>query len=118
MATPKTGRWQVPTETSVYLLDLDARQLIRVPDAGTGNPDGPPPIALSSLRRDYEPVALLRVLHRELGAPCNLFSTSTATASRHSAQPRACATFVSSTPPTTRPGARLAPPSFSPNVAW
>ena len=38
MATPKTGRWQVPTETSVYLLDLDARQVIRVPDAGTGTP--------------------------------------------------------------------------------
>jgi hypothetical protein len=72
MATPKTGRWQVTTETSVYLLDLAARQLIRVPDAGTGNPDGPPPIAISSLRRDHEPVALLRVLHCELGAPMQL----------------------------------------------
>jgi hypothetical protein len=47
-------------------------RVTRVPDAGAGNPDGLPPIATSSLRRDYEPVALLRVLHCELGAPMQL----------------------------------------------
>jgi hypothetical protein len=34
--TPGAGRWQVTTETSVYLLDLDAKRITRLPDAGAG----------------------------------------------------------------------------------
>lgn len=71
------------------------------------NPHGPPP----------NPSRCSACFTASLARQCNLFSTSAATASRYSAQPRACGTFVSSTPPTTRPGARLAPPSFSHNVA-
>ena len=107
-----------PTETSVYLLDLDARQLIESP---TPVPETPMARRRSRSPRfaaTPNPSRCSACFTASLARQCNLFSTSTATASRHSAQPRACATFVSSTPPTTRPGARLAPPSFSPNVAW
>jgi hypothetical protein len=38
MPTPRAGRWQVTTETSLYLVDLDLHLVTRVPDAGTGTP--------------------------------------------------------------------------------
>lgn len=40
MPTPRTGQWQVTTETSLYLVDLDAQSVTRVPDAGAGTPRG------------------------------------------------------------------------------
>src|SRR5438046_8361996 len=43
MTTPTARRWQVTSDTSVYLLDLHARQVAPVPDAGAGNPGGVPP---------------------------------------------------------------------------
>lgn len=70
--TPTAGRWQVTTETSVYLLDLDDRRITRVPDAGAGPPPGldAPPIA--ALRRDHEPVPLLSLISCTIGEPMRM----------------------------------------------
>jgi hypothetical protein len=54
--------WQVTTETSVYLLDLDANLATRVPDAGAGPPDGMAALPIASLRRDHEQVPLIRLV--------------------------------------------------------
>lgn len=56
----------------MYLLDLDARRVTRVPDAGIGNPGGRPPSVTSSLRRDYEPVLLMELVSCEVGVPMQL----------------------------------------------
>lgn len=72
MTTPQAGRWQVTTETSVYLLDLDDGHVTRVPDAGAGNADRRPPVAIAVLRRDHEPIKLLEVMRCEVGLPMQL----------------------------------------------
>lgn len=72
MPTPRTGRWQVTTETSVYLVDLDAELVTRVPDAGAGTSPGLVPAAIASLRRDYEPVVLLELINCELDGPLRM----------------------------------------------
>lgn len=69
---PTAGRWQVTTETSVYLLDLDADRVIRVPDAGAGPPAGLAPAAIASLRRDHESVPLIELLSCAVGEPMRL----------------------------------------------
>lgn len=69
---PRAGRWQVTTETSVYLLDLDANRVIRVPDAGAGPPAGLAPAAIASLRRDHESVPLLALLSCAVGEPMRM----------------------------------------------
>lgn len=60
------------TETSVYLLDLDANRVIRVPDAGAGPPAGLGPVAIASLRRDHESVPLLELLSCAVGQPMRM----------------------------------------------
>lgn len=72
MHVQHSGRWQVTTETSTYLLDLEERLATRVPDAGAGPPPGlaGPPIA--SLRRDHEPVRIVEVVTCTIGAPLRL----------------------------------------------
>ena len=59
-----TGRWQVTTETSIYLLDLDQRQVMRVPGAAADHGiDKTAPVTyyVASLRADrrFEPLAEL-----------------------------------------------------------
>lgn len=74
MVTPTTGRWQVTTETSVYVLDLDERRATRVPDAGAGPPPGlcAPPIA--ALRRDQGSVPLLALISCTIGEPMRMMA--------------------------------------------
>jgi hypothetical protein len=72
MTTPSHGRWQVTTETSVYLIDLDARWIIRVPDAGAGRAPGMTPTALASLRPDHERIDLIHLHPCEIGRPMKL----------------------------------------------
>lgn len=67
--TPRTGQWQVATETSLYVVDLDARLVTRVPDAGAGTRPGLSPVAIASLRRDYEPVTLIELIECQLDRP-------------------------------------------------
>ncbi len=69
MEAPDSGRWQVTTETSTYLLDLDARLVTRVPDAGAGTPDGLSGVSIASLRRDHEPIPLIELVRCEPGQP-------------------------------------------------
>lgn len=54
-----TGTYSVTTEMSTYLLDLDTRALIRVPDADNA----------ADLRRDGEAVSLVRVQVCNVGLP-------------------------------------------------
>jgi hypothetical protein len=52
-------------ETSTYMIDLDAGQSIRVPDAGLGLP----PARVAAMRRDHESVRLISVTRAEVGEP-------------------------------------------------
>lgn len=64
-----TGRWQITTEASIYLLDLDQRTLLRVPGAGTGvqrAPDGGR-VAVANLPSDHQVVPLQQLLHCQVG---------------------------------------------------
>ena len=65
----KAGRWQVTTETSTYVIDLDAGSCTRVPDAGLGTVRGLRPAQNSVLRRDHEAVRLASVIKAEVGEP-------------------------------------------------
>jgi hypothetical protein len=64
-----TGRWQITTETSIYLLDLDARTMLRVPGAGVGVQRDPTRghIVVTALATDHEVVPLVQVLHCRRG---------------------------------------------------
>lgn len=66
---PAAGVWQVTTETSVYLLDLDASLATRVPDAGAGSPAGVTALPIASLRRDHEQVSLIKLVSCTVGQP-------------------------------------------------
>lgn len=72
MPTPCTGLWQVATETSLYVVDLDARLVTRVPDAGAGTLPGLSPVAIASLRRDHEPVTLIELIECQLDRPLRM----------------------------------------------
>lgn len=72
MPAPHTGQWQVTTETSLYLIDLDAKVVTRVPDAGAGRLPGASPVAISSLRRDHEAVCLVELMDCELDRPLRM----------------------------------------------
>ena len=72
MPTPRTGQWQVTTETSLYLVDLDAQSVTRVPDAGAGTPPELSPVAIASLRRDHEPVTLIELMECQLDRPLRM----------------------------------------------
>lgn len=65
------GVWEVTTETSVYVLDLDDRQLKRVPGVANGShiaADGAW-VELRSLPRDDEWVTLHQLVECRLGEP-------------------------------------------------
>lgn len=64
---PSRGRWEVVTEASRYLLDLDRELLQRV--RGTLKPS--PEVAFPSKLRDHDRgwVRLLRIVHLEVGEP-------------------------------------------------
>ena len=64
-----TGRWQITTETSLYLLDLDARTMLRVPGAGAGVQHSPDrgPIPVTALDSDHHVVRLQTLLHCHTG---------------------------------------------------
>lgn len=72
MPTPRAGLWQVTTETSLYLIDLDAGLVTRVPDAGAGTLPGLSPVAIASLRRDHEQVTLIKLIECELERPLRM----------------------------------------------
>lgn len=56
------GRWQLDTETSTYLVDLDQQVVVRVPDAGVGtHPSQRIPARVTALERDHEAVPLLAI---------------------------------------------------------
>jgi hypothetical protein len=62
----------VTTETSVYLLELDLKQVTRVPDAGAGPPPGFSPAPIASLRRDHESAPLLELITCTVGEPMRM----------------------------------------------
>ena len=64
-----TGRWQVTTEASIYLLDLDRRTMLRVPGAGAGVQRDPTRghIPVTALPADHRVVRLQQLLRCELG---------------------------------------------------
>lgn len=70
LSADATGRWEVFTEASAYLLDLDARTATRVPGAGAGLPGDQSLVA--QLRRDHRPVPLLRFTGARVGQPMTL----------------------------------------------
>jgi hypothetical protein len=72
VGVPRTGVWQVSTETSVYLLDLDARRVTRVPDAGAGPPPGLTALPISSLRGDHQSVPLLELISCAMRRPMRM----------------------------------------------
>ena len=72
MSAQRTGQWQVTTETSLYLVDLDAWLVTRVPDAGAGTLPGLSPVAVASLRRDHEPVTLIELIECQLDRPLRM----------------------------------------------
>jgi hypothetical protein len=69
---PSTGRWEVVTETSIYLLDLDDQRVTRVPDAGAGPPPGFHAVPIAALRCDHEPVPLLALISCAVGHPMRM----------------------------------------------
>lgn len=64
-----TGRWQITTETALYVVDMDARTCVRVPDAGLGTVDGLSPAVVSAKRLDHQPIPLVSLIRAELGEP-------------------------------------------------
>jgi hypothetical protein len=56
------GRWRVTTETSTYLLDLDAGLATRAPTTRAAG-------GIPAMRRDNEPVRLHSVALAEVGEP-------------------------------------------------
>lgn len=64
-----TGRWQITTEASIYLLDLDTRTMLRVPGAGTGLQHDPTrgSIKVTTLAADHRAVPLHQILHCQVG---------------------------------------------------
>jgi hypothetical protein len=70
LSADATGRWEVFTEASAYLLDLDARTATRVPGAGAVWPGDQAPVA--QLRRDHRSVPLLRFTGARVGQPMTL----------------------------------------------
>ena len=72
MTQPMSGKWQITTETSVYVLDLDDQLATRVPDAGAGATPGLPGVPISSLRRDHEPIRLVELVQCRVGVPLRL----------------------------------------------
>jgi hypothetical protein len=72
LVLPTGGTWQVTTETSTYLLDLDRQHITRMPDAGAGSVPGLGPVAVATLRRDYESIPLLDLISCELGSRMQL----------------------------------------------
>lgn len=54
-----SGRWEVITETSLYVLDLADGRCVRVPDAGLGSVEGLPPAQIAALRRAHHVTPLV-----------------------------------------------------------
>jgi hypothetical protein len=57
------GCWQVTTEASLHVLDLDRRRVLRVPGGGVGG------MPVAALRRDHAESGLLRVCRCVVGKP-------------------------------------------------
>lgn len=66
-----TGTFQVTSETSVYLVDLDRRRLMRIPGAGEGPrvTDEGVQVILATLPGDHSWVPLFELLQCQLGQP-------------------------------------------------
>lgn len=60
-----TGRWQITTEASLYVLDLDTRSFTRLPGAGALADSQA--IAVTTLPGDHQPLPLFAVLQCTLG---------------------------------------------------
>ena len=66
-----TGLWQITTETSVYLIDLDHRRFRRIPGAaaGTHRTDDAVLVEVRDLPGDFGWLPLLELLMCRLGEP-------------------------------------------------
>lgn len=66
-----TGTWRIVTESSQYLLDLDARTIVREPGAGAiaTNPDAPEfaDVFVRQLRRDGDVLPLVSFTGARVG---------------------------------------------------
>lgn len=66
-----TGTWRIVTESSQYLLDLDARTIVREPGAGAiaANPDSPElaDVLVRPLRRDGDVLPLVNFTGARVG---------------------------------------------------
>lgn len=76
-----TGCWQITTQTSIYLLDLDARTLLRIPGAGD---QGPNPATgavypVTALTDDRQPQPLWQLLRCRVGEPMYAHTNADAT---------------------------------------
>lgn len=70
-----TGRWQVTTRTSIYIIDLDQRTVLRVP--GSSHEHGlthstVPAYVVRPHPGDRRPEPLLRLNHCAVGEPMRL----------------------------------------------
>ena len=64
------GEWEVVTETSTYVIDVDAMTATRLP-GGAGSLDGSS-VPRFGLRQDQQPIPLMRVPAPVIGQPCDL----------------------------------------------
>lgn len=65
------GCWRVATATSAYIIDLDNRTAIRLPDLGDSaqvTADGVPYLGVA-LRKDGEPWSISKLIACQTGAP-------------------------------------------------
>ena len=69
---PTSGFWRMTTETAVYMFDLDHMVVARMPgeDAIVIENDEPVYVTAAKLRRDNEPMRLLKLPTIELNKPC------------------------------------------------
>ena len=72
-----TGRWQVTTQTSIYLLDLDHRTMTRFPGAAGDqgiDPDSRAVYPVNSLEGDGQPHSLWRLVQCRVGERMYLYT--------------------------------------------
>ena len=67
-ALGRGGRWEAITETSRYVLDLDAGTARRIPGEGLGGVPGLIAPVVTDLRGDCGPVPLIEVAQAVVGA--------------------------------------------------
>ena len=72
-----TGRWQITTQTSIHLLDLDQRTVTRIPGAAAEHgvrPQTGPTYAVATLAGDRQTQSLYLLLQCLVGEPMYLYT--------------------------------------------